>query len=230
MLEEIIKLRSKGLSFRKIAKELESTVGKVQYQWNKYMKGKKETTEWNSQEDMVNSIISEESYHLPKQNWTSIQASAKNGMEAWLIGHDTAFVFWHIPDQKKNLIASYYGISINWVVRVCDITSIIYNGNNAHSYKQFEIEQIKSHLLLNSLTANRSYCFELGVYDGYQSFLPILQSNPIQLPRTDSSQVGSLAIEVKQWAEGKVLVPNWIEHVSTYSYYDKEVRKGEDEL
>lgn len=40
MIEEIVKLRRKGLSFRKIAVELNSTVGKVQYQWKKYMKMK----------------------------------------------------------------------------------------------------------------------------------------------------------------------------------------------
>ncbi|MHC8522556.1 helix-turn-helix domain-containing protein [Rossellomorea sp. H39__3] len=38
MLEEIIKLREQGVSFRKIAKELDMTVGKVQYQWVKYQK------------------------------------------------------------------------------------------------------------------------------------------------------------------------------------------------
>lgn len=38
MITEIIKLKEQGVSFRRIAKELNTTVGKVQYQWVKYQK------------------------------------------------------------------------------------------------------------------------------------------------------------------------------------------------
>src|SRR4051812_16980659 len=37
MIEEIIKLREDGFSFRRIASKLNTTVGKVQYRWNKWM-------------------------------------------------------------------------------------------------------------------------------------------------------------------------------------------------
>ena len=37
MIDEIIKLREDGLSFRKIASELNTTVGRVQYRWNKWV-------------------------------------------------------------------------------------------------------------------------------------------------------------------------------------------------
>lgn len=36
MLDDIITKRRKGLSFRQIAKELNTSPGKVQYRWNKW--------------------------------------------------------------------------------------------------------------------------------------------------------------------------------------------------
>ena len=47
MIEEIIKLRGDGLSFRKIASQLNTTVGRVQYRWNKYV-----NTQGNQIEDL----------------------------------------------------------------------------------------------------------------------------------------------------------------------------------
>lgn len=44
MIDEIIKLRRRGLSFRKIASKLDTTVGKVQYQWTKLIQKKGNAT------------------------------------------------------------------------------------------------------------------------------------------------------------------------------------------
>ena len=45
MIKEIIKLREDGLSFRKIASQLNTTVGRVQYRWNKYVNNRGNQTE-----------------------------------------------------------------------------------------------------------------------------------------------------------------------------------------
>lgn len=52
MIEEIIRLRTDGLSFRKIATELNTTVGKVQYRWHKWIE---------ENEDRITNNISEQS-------------------------------------------------------------------------------------------------------------------------------------------------------------------------
>ena len=46
MIEEIIKLREDGLSFRKIASQLNTTVGRVQYRWNKYVNNQENNEEF----------------------------------------------------------------------------------------------------------------------------------------------------------------------------------------
>ncbi|GKU81263.1 DUF4912 domain-containing protein [Niallia sp. NCCP-28] len=230
MLEQILELRRKGLSFRKIAKELESTVGKVQYQWNKYMK--------SLQEEEKNAVDTEVKSRQSKANDKSEIASSEqlmktsiqellgnNGMEARVSAETGAFVFWRIPQGKWSILLQYYGIKQDqcaFILKVNDITSIIYNGKNAHSTKQIELQNGIEHAVIEDLQANRSYCFEVGVLDHYQAFIPILQSNPIQLPRTNKNHTGALARDMETWVKGNSAAPNWIEHVSTYSYYETE--------
>ncbi|MGP7816247.1 DUF4912 domain-containing protein [Niallia sp. 01092] len=224
MLDEIIKLRKKGLSFRKIANELESTVGKIQYQWNKYMKNNPEEQKTFKQ----NKEEQNELYISPMVRTSINTMMRNNGMEAWSISATSVFVFWKIPQGKWDILTSYYEINSSnrtVVLKINDITSIIYNGSNAHSSKQITLTNGADYFVVSDLAPNRSYCFEIGVFDHYQTFLPVLQSNPIQLPRTSKAHVGNLAKEMEKWVEGKVIMPNWIEHVSTYSYYKMEERK-----
>lgn len=227
LIEQILTLRSKGLSFRKIAKELNSTVGKVQYQWKKYMSDQNENlpivqTENNDKESPKSTITN--------NFWTSIDYITKNnGMEAWLLKEDATLVFWRIPEGKWQLISTYYNIdksTCSFAVKINDITSIMYNGKNAHSSRLVPVNLEDDSIFIENLMPNRSYCFEIGVIDVYQSFLPILQSNPLQTPRTSVEQIGNMEQEIKNWEKNYTTVPNWIEHVSTYSYY--ELKEQED--
>ncbi len=224
LIEQIVNLRRKGLSFRKIAIELNSTVGKVQYQWKKYVKeqevtGQVEKKKINKESQMKNPYVTE-------NFWTSIDLLAKkNGMEAWLTSEETALVFWRIPEGKWQLISTYYDIdpnSCSLAIKINDITSIIYNGSNAHNYRLLPVENKQESVVLKDLVPNRSFCFEIGVLDVYQSFLPILQSNPLHTPRTSQDHTGIMEKELLKWENGDVSIPNWIEHVSTYSYYELE--------
>lgn len=230
MLEQIIELRRKGLSFRKIAKELESTVGKVQYQWNKYMKSLQEQEETSADTKMQSKksgandkFVATSSNQLMKSSIQEVLES--NGMEARVLAATSAFAFWRIPQGKWRILLQYYGIKQHecaFILKVNDITSIIYNGNNAHSIKQIELQNGVEHAVIHDLQENRSYCFEIGVLDYYQTFIPILQSNPIQLPRTNKNHIGGLSSDMEKWINGNLDTPNWIEHVSTYSYYEME--------
>ncbi len=224
LIEQIVSLRRKGLSFRKIAIELNSTVGKVQYQWKKYVKEQEmnvpvEEEKLKPQSQLKNPYVSE---HF----WTSIDLlTKKNGMEAWLTSENTALVFWRIPEGKWQLISTYYDLdpeTCSLAVKINDITSIIYNGRNAHSFRLLPVENRQESIVLQDLIPNRSFCFEIGVLDVYQSFLPILQSNPLHTPRTSHDQAGTMENELQKWEKGDIAIPNWIEHVSTYSYYELE--------
>lgn len=224
LIEQIVNLRRKGLSFRKIAIELNSTVGKVQYQWKKYVK--EQDTNVSVEEEIIKPQLQSKNPYVSEHFWTSIDLlTKKNGMEAWLTSENTALVFWRIPDGKWQLISTYYDIdpeNCALAVKINDITSIIYNGRNAHSYRLLPVKNKQESIVLQDLSPNRSFCFEIGVLDVYQSFLPILQSNPLHTPRISHDQVGIMEKELKKWEKGDNPIPNWIEHVSTYSYYELE--------
>lgn len=224
LIEQIVSLRRKGLSFRKIAMELNSTVGKVQYQWKKYVKEKEKNEQ--EEEKQITTKTEPKIPFVSEHFWTSVDLlTKKNGMEAWLTSENTALVFWRIPEGKWQLISTYYDIdpeTCSLAVKINDITSIIYNGRNAHSYRLLPVENGKESIILQNLSPNRSLCFEIGVLDVYQSFLPILQSNPLHTPRISQDQVGTMEKEIQNWEKGDNPIPNWIEHVSTYSYYELE--------
>jgi uncharacterized protein len=224
LIEQIVSLRRKGLSFRKIAMELNSTVGKVQYQWKKYVKEKEKNEQ--EEEKQITTKTEPKIPFVSEHFWTSVDLlTKKNGMEAWLTSENTALVFWRIPEGKWQLISTYYDIdpeTCSLAVKINDITSIIYNGRNAHSYRLLPVENGQESIILQELSPNRSLCFEIGVLDVYQSFLPILQSNPLHTPRISQDQVGTMEKEIQNWEKGDNPIPNWIEHVSTYSYYELE--------
>ncbi|MCM3360886.1 DUF4912 domain-containing protein [Niallia sp. MER TA 168] len=224
MIEQIVSLRRKGLSFRKIAMELNSTVGKVQYQWKKYVKEQEKNEQ--EEEKQITTKTEPKIPFVSEHFWTSVDLlTKKNGMEAWLTSENTALVFWRIPEGKWQLISTYYDIdpeTCSLAVKINDITSIIYNGRNAHSYRLLPVENRQESIILQDLSPNRSFCFEIGVLDVYQSFLPILQSNPLHTPRISQNQVGAMEKEIQNWEKGDNPIPNWIEHVSTYSYYELE--------
>ncbi|MCT2343309.1 DUF4912 domain-containing protein [Niallia taxi] len=227
MLEQIIHLRKEGMSFRKIAKELDMSLGKVQYQWTKYTK---EVEKSEEKESSLPKDYAEASPAIPPFLWTSIQTLKKsNGMEAWVAGENKAFIFWSIPTAKWKLISSYCGFlndDLSLKMRIYDITSIYFDGSNAHTTLEIQLDHDKNQLVFEGLQPNRSYCFEVGIQDGSRSFMPLLKSNPLHTPRTSISQSGENTKDVIDWSEGKSPLPNWIEHVSTYSYYETEAKES----
>ncbi|WP_141431580.1 DUF4912 domain-containing protein [Bacillus sp. 03113] len=233
MIEDIINLRKKGLSFRKIAEELDSTVGKVQYQWTKYVKSNKKNndipikTETKSKQSPQSSIkkpidlVPMNLEKLPEQ----IPISYEDCVTTWLISKNKLFVFWKISSQKEKLVSLYFQKpfeALAKVLRIYDVTSLIFNGSNANDYREISLPENKNSWTFAGMKPNRSYCIEWGVKCNEDQFLPLMRSNAIQIPRTNPSQAGELKKEIDRFLQHKEMAPNWIEHVSTYSYYNKE--------
>src|SRR4051812_26315522 len=99
MIEEIKKLRRKGLSFRKIATELDTTIGKVQYQWTKYKKNEEQEVE---DKDMTIVRIKEENKSTIKKRsvrtrfWNKRKLIPTEHLTAWLISKNKLFIFWKL--------------------------------------------------------------------------------------------------------------------------------------
>lgn len=221
MIEDIVKLRRKGLSFRKIADKLDSTVGKVQYQWVKHVK--------KPSEDQQN--LKKGSINTKLDGHVSIRKQVpKDGLMAWLINHHSLVTFWRVSEQKKKLVHFYFEkpyASFLKALRVYDVTDIIFNGKNAHSTQEIILADNTDNWTLIGLRPSRCYCIELGIKVNEQKFFPLLRSNVVQVPRSSREQTGQLKHEISNFAKNTTSPPNWVEHVSTYSYYEK-VDHGRD--
>lgn len=192
MLEEIIKRRRKGLSFRQIAKELNTTAGKVQYRWNKWI---------ISQENA-------ESEPLPF-------ISARLLMEP--VAEQKVFLHWTADDLPRKVVKHFYQCEFHELVqliRIYDVTDLIFNGSNAHHYYEMAVPYSSEKWSVKNLPVNRNYLAELGVKMTDIDFFPILRSNTVLLGSNTKSEK-----QPPNTADLRSPLPGWREHVSTYSYY-----------
>lgn len=221
MIEEIVKLRRKGLSFRKIAKELDSTVGKVQYQWKKY--SEIDTELLNHNNTIKVSGDNDIKHQVGRRFTQKLPGIKKDDLVAWLLDSARLMVFWSVSPHKKDLVSRFYGHpfkSYVQVLKVHDVSSIIFNGKNAHSSQEITLLNDETYWMIKGLKPGRCYCLEMGIKLTEQKFLPLLRSNTIHVPRTSRDQVGQLTGDISNFLNSTDHPPNWVEHVSTYSYYE----------
>ncbi|WP_088102468.1 DUF4912 domain-containing protein [Halalkalibacter urbisdiaboli] len=212
MIEQIIALREEGFSFRKIAKELNTTVGKVQYRYQKYQ-------EEQHVEHEELTVVTEEC-----DNECSLPLSYEHDELTLLSkGPTSVFAFWDTKTSTRNMLEHHCRKAWSELpkcLRIYDVTLIEFNGHNAHRYLDVNIPEMTNNWYFHGLEANRTYIVDFGIYTNDQTFLSILRSNPIDTPRMRSEDGGSRIEAVYQWREGNQHEPQWLEHFSTYSYYE----------
>ncbi|UII54868.1 DUF4912 domain-containing protein [Cytobacillus spongiae] len=224
MIEDIVKLRRRGLSFRKIAKELNSTVGKVQYQWNKH----KQAVDI---EEGPPGKIDREIPHVDGSILERKFSVEEDGLVSWLISNNRMLVFWKISSRKADVIQTYFEKPISkylMAIRTYDVTDIFFNGSNAHSHMETILPERQSYWYVKGLKPNHCYLIELGLKISENQFFPISRSNTVHVPRNSFDQVGTLGAQLETYQNHSGNYPNWVEHVSTYSYYGGKNEGGNE--
>ncbi|GAE24759.1 hypothetical protein JCM9140_711 [Halalkalibacter wakoensis JCM 9140] len=208
MIEQIVALREQGYSFRKIADELNTTVGKVQYRYQKHLQQQEEDKEIE-QMDIVPKIPS--SYE--RDEVTLLPQSPT-----------TIFAFWEMSLTLRQM--TEHQTRTPWhellkKIRVYDCTMIDFNGHNAHKFFDISIPEMTNNWIVHNLEPNRTYIVDIGIETKQRSFLTLLRSNAIDTPRSEEGMTGLHIEAVNQWKSGNLHEPDWLEHFSTYSYYEK---------
>lgn len=206
MIDEIIKLRRRGLSFRKIASKLDTTVGKVQYQWTKLIqnKGKRD-----SGESLGEKLISEENI---------VQIQSKDHLTLTRSSDDKAKVSWRLSIQKVKMLSLYLDkpvSSLRKSLRIYDVTGVVFDGANAVCDHEVILSD-HSEWTFKGLKPGKVYCVELGIKITDTHFIPLLRSEALYTSEDSLSQ-GKSESEVQ---------PAWTVNVSTYTYYES-VSEGE---
>lgn len=207
MIEEILALREKGYSFRKIAKELKTTVGKVQYRYQKYQE---EVS--TKQEAMPTRLIQDVPSSYERDEVTVLPQSPT-----------VIYAYWELSAALRRMVEHQCRISWHELpkhLRVYDCTMLHFNGHNAHHYVDIGIPEMTNNWMINGLEPNRTYIVEVGIWTRQGSFLTLVRSNAIDTPRSDDAVKGLHVHAVHEWKEGTTSEPEWLEHFSTYSYYE----------
>ncbi|CAM3674624.1 DUF4912 domain-containing protein [Cytobacillus oceanisediminis] len=212
MIDEIIKLRRRGLSFRKIARELDTTVGKVQYQWvklvqNKAKRSREEPFQTKSPyqgTDKKNASIIEDKINLTR------------------ISDEKIKVDWELSIYKENMVAQYFNRPISsWrkALRIYDVTGVIFDGGNAQSDHEVVLPDHHTEWIFKGLKPNRVYCIEMGMKLTENNFFPLLRSDALYTTETGFENISRPQEKIQKPAE-------WSDSVSTYTYYET-VSEGE---
>lgn len=69
-----------------------------------------------------------------------------------------------------------------YVLRVYDVSNIIFNGNNAHSFFDIQINEGANNWYIDAGGPGRSWCVDLGLLLGDGKFITILRSNTVSTP------------------------------------------------
>jgi hypothetical protein len=207
MINEIIQYRRQGMSFRKIADKLNSTVGKVHYQWIK--NGMDDSNKEEVQIFQKEVTIQSETINQPHKE-------SESYLVTQLVSSQKLVSNWSISSWQKELSATYFD-SINQeiiIFRLYDVTDIYFNGSNAHSLYEFQLAKDTTNWTLKGIKQGRSYLTEIGYKVNQNQFFPILRSKAVHNLPDAIEQIESLTYQQR------LFKPKWTDKVSTYSYYE----------
>ncbi len=100
--------------------------------------------------------------------------------------------YWEISQDKINLVCRDLGSAINdarRILRVYDITNVIFNGSNANKYFDIDINDYANSWYINPQEAGRSFCVEIGFLLADGRFVMLARSNCVSMPSDGPSTI-----------------------------------------
>jgi uncharacterized protein len=131
------------------------------------------------------------------------------------------FCYWSFSSRKKRIVQYY--LNENWdcmdkKIRLYDITSIIFNGHNAHRLLEYSLPENCKQWFFNHLASNRTYCVDIGIVTSEGSFFSLIRSNANNTPRLRDEVSPNHRLN---WEAESKNEPHWLNGFSSYSYYEK---------
>jgi len=102
----------------------------------------------------------------------------KDALAALQINPFWLYFYWDFSNQTANLIETLGNKGKDLILRVYDVTFIIFNSRNANKVWEFPIGKISDKsFYVNVNSPNASYLGEIGYFDDENEFVPVLRSN-----------------------------------------------------
>ncbi|MBE7446881.1 MAG: DUF4912 domain-containing protein [Planctomycetia bacterium] len=102
------------------------------------------------------------------------------------------FTYWEIQKEIMSNVLNTFGSlahSAKIVLRVYDVTDIIFDGNNAHKYFTIEISGRTRSWYIHAGEPNRLFCVDIGFLTPNGTFRILSRSNTARTPRAGVSEV-----------------------------------------
>lgn len=213
LIEDIVKLKEKGLTLQEIAQRMNMSLGKVQYRWYKY----------RQQQTPSNHELSPEAVAVKeKEKWTMPYEYEEDNVCLMPRTSDSLYAYWSFTESIKQMAEHHF--RTKWeelpsVLKIYDVTDIEFFGHNAHRTFEVELPPMTNNWFLQSLEPGRTFIVDIGTrtFDG--SFFTLLRSNPAETSPDPYNSIHDEKIE--RWKHQDVNEPEWLENFSTYSYYQK---------
>ena len=100
--------------------------------------------------------------------------------------------YWEISEDKMNSVRRDLGPHMHdarRILRVYDITEVIFDGSNANKYFDLDINDYANNWYINGGEAGRSFCLDIGYLLTDGRFIMIARSNSISMPIDGPSTV-----------------------------------------
>ncbi|WP_147532362.1 DUF4912 domain-containing protein [Bacillus marasmi] len=147
-----------------------------------------------------------------------------------ILSKDKIAASWTLSNQRLDFVVNYFGkpfTSFRTALRIYDITDLNFNGNNAHHFHGFMMKQGQNAWDIKGLNPNRHYCLELGIHLSETEFFPLLRSISFNTRNENVSKAIDKKTKIDSRQSDNQSLPKWSDHVSTYSYYETAVPKGD---
>jgi hypothetical protein len=214
LIEDIVKLKEKGLTLQEIAEKMDMSIGKVQYRWNKYRQKHIPVTATRHDEKVV----------TQNQKWSMPFEYAEANAYLMQRTSESLYVYWSFSDSIKKMAEHHF--RTNWeelpsVLKIYDVTDILFYGHNAHRTFEVNLPPMTNNWFIHSLAPDRTYIADIGTrtFDG--SFFTLLRSNPAETSASEIVPHYDSDSKLERWKQEDMSRPEWLENFSTYSYYQK---------
>jgi uncharacterized protein len=211
LIEDIVKLKERGLTLQEIAERMNMSLGKVQYRWNKYRQQQSPPAE-----------ISAPSEEIKNEKWSMPFEYKKANACLMPRTPESLYVYWSFSEAIKNMAEHHFRTKweeLPGVLKIYDVTDILFFGHNAHRTFEIDLPPMTNNWFLHSLEPDRTYIADIGTrtFDG--SFFTLLRTNPAETGAAEMSS--SYDEKIERWKQQNITQPEWLENFSTYSYYQK---------
>ncbi|MDD5356007.1 MAG: DUF4912 domain-containing protein, partial [Candidatus Omnitrophica bacterium] len=99
--------------------------------------------------------------------------------------------YWEVTQSTKDRLKYSFGEKYHqadWILRVYDVSFIIFNGNNAHRYFDIGVGYDSNNWYIN-VSSGSSFCVELGLRLKDGTFITIVRSNTVTTPSDGPSSI-----------------------------------------